>query len=136
MAFPFMLHKMNPLAGRSKRLQVWVLFIAAVSIWGSSFILMKKALLVYSPIQIGTLRMFIAGLVLSPFAISYLRRNRFRYPWVLLLIACITGNLLPAILFPWAQTRLESAVTGALNALTPLFTMLGVPCFFAHGLLH
>jgi len=34
------------------------------------------------------------------------------------------GNLIPAVLFAMAETKLESSVAGILNALTPLFTLL------------
>ena len=42
-----------------------LLFLATV--WGSSFILMKKGLIVFSDVQVAALRLFIAFLSLVPF---------------------------------------------------------------------
>ena len=42
----------------------WLYLIVLSLFWGSSFILMKKALLGLAPVQIGALRIIIAGLVL------------------------------------------------------------------------
>ena len=44
--------------------------------------------------------------------------------WKILLSVGFVGSLLPSFLFATAQTRLESSVTGVLNALTPIFTIL------------
>tara|TARA_B100001250_G_C19601544_1_gene700845 strand:- start:202 stop:897 length:696 start_codon:yes stop_codon:yes gene_type:complete len=41
-----------------------------------------------------------------------------------LLLVSIVGTVIPAILFAFAQTHLNSANTGMLNALTPIFTLL------------
>jgi drug/metabolite transporter (DMT)-like permease len=43
-------------------------------------------------------------------------------PW--LGVVGLVGNGIPAFLFALAQTRLESSTAGALNALTPMFTLL------------
>lgn len=111
-------------ATANKQLLVLGIFATLVLTWGSSFILMKKGLVALSPLQIGALRMSVGGLVLAPFAIQYLIRNRMQYPWLKLGLASVTGNLLPAVLFPVAQTRLDSSLVGALNSVTPLFTMV------------
>ena len=39
-------------------------------------------------------------------------------------MVAITGNLLPAVLFPLAQTHLPSSTVGTINSLTPLMTLL------------
>lgn len=113
-----------------KGLFVWVLFGILILTWGSSFILIKKGLVSFTPNQIGALRMVVAGIILFPFALTFFIRNRGQYPWLKLAVASLTGNLLPAILFPLAQTKLPSSLVGALNSLTPLFTLvLGVLIF-------
>ena len=109
---------------RTHRNLTIVLFCCCVLIWGSSFILIKRGVAVFSPFQVGALRLLVAGLSLLPFAIGFLRRSGFRaYNWKLLLLSALTGSILPGILFPLAQTQVASATTGALNALTPLFTL-------------
>ena len=44
----------------------WFILIVLALIWGSSFILMKKALLQLTPVQVGALRMILTALVLIP----------------------------------------------------------------------
>jgi hypothetical protein len=45
----------------------WALLLSLTVIWGTSYILMKKALLVYTPIEMASLRLTVAGLVCIPF---------------------------------------------------------------------
>ncbi|MBE0661097.1 MAG: DMT family transporter [Bacteroidales bacterium] len=91
--------------------------------WGSSFILMKKGLLVYSSSEVGALRIVISFLFLLPFALARLKNIKPR-TLLILLLAGILGNGAPAFLFAKAQTVIDSSVAGILNSLTPLFTVL------------
>ncbi len=93
-------------------------------IWGSSFILMKKGLVAFDPGEIAALRIFSASLFLFPVAIQNFRQIKTRRQWIFLFASGFLGSLIPAFLFPLAQTRIDSAVTGVLNALTPFFTIL------------
>jgi len=105
------------------------LLLAVAVIWGSSFILIKKGLLVYSPQQVALLRVSFAWIVLVPSALIHLRRYFKKSGW-LLAVSGIIGNFIPAFLFATAQTQLDSGITGILNSLTPLFTMVvGVLAF-------
>jgi drug/metabolite transporter (DMT)-like permease len=101
-----------------------ILLVAFLAlIWGSSFILMKRALVVYTPYQIGALRIFSAFFVLLPVAIresGKLKNGNWRY----FLASGFLGNGIPAILFPLAETRIGSAVAGMINSLTPIFTLI------------
>ena len=92
-------------------------------IWGSSFILMKKAMLFYTPLEVASIRMVVAGLALSPFAWKLRKELNSRNLLYLVLVGVI-GNGLPAVLFTIAETRISSAVAGSLNALTPVFALL------------
>ena len=92
-------------------------------IWGSSFILIKKALLVYSPEQVALLRIFFAYIALLPSSLLHLKKH-FRKSGFKLAVSGVVGNLIPAFLFALAQTRLASGIAGVLNSLTPLFTLL------------
>ncbi len=92
-------------------------------IWGSSFILMKRGLEVFSPVQVGAYRLSIAGLALLPIVIKNwgpFLKSKLKY----FAIVGMIGNGIPAFLFSTAQTKLNSSTAGALNALTPLFTLL------------
>ena len=78
---------------------------------------------VYTDFQVAALRIAIAGLALLPLAISKIKTIK-RESWIWILGIGVLGNLFPAYLFTSAQTQLPSGITGMLNSLTPLFTML------------
>lgn len=101
----------------------WALLITLALIWGSSFILIKKGLTVYSPGEVGALRILSAALFLMPLAIRPLARLGAK-DIALLFAAGLIGSFIPAFLFAKAQTQLSSSVTGVINALTPLFTLI------------
>ena len=106
----------------------WVLFCLLALIWGSSFVLMKEGLTQLSPYQVAALRMLFAGLVLLPFAFTALKKIP-KEKMGLVLLSGIIGNFIPAFLFCIAETKIDSALAGILNSLTPLFTIL-VGLFF------
>jgi drug/metabolite transporter (DMT)-like permease len=107
----------------------WPLLIGLGFTWGSSFILMKKGLIVFSPIQIACLRIFISSLVLMPFVVINFHKIPLRR-WWMFLIAGLLGNGIPAFMFPLAQTRLDSSLVGMLNSMMPLLTLLVGALFF------
>jgi drug/metabolite transporter (DMT)-like permease len=109
---------------------IWLLFLTCVCIWGSSFILIKKTLLSFSPGQVTGLRLGSAALAVLPFVGWRIWQGRRRWPWGRVVVAALSGNLIPAFLFPLAQTKLSSATAGTLNGLTPLFTLLLGAAFF------
>nr|WP_317195634.1 DMT family transporter [Pontibacter aydingkolensis] len=102
-------------------------------IWGTSFILIKKGLVVFSSDELGALRIAIAFLTLSPFAVMHLRKVE-PHRWKYLAGSGILGNLLPAFLFAYAETRLASGLAGVLNSLTALFTLLVGAMFFSQSI--
>jgi drug/metabolite transporter (DMT)-like permease len=101
----------------------YVLLVILGVIWGSSFILIKRGLVTFSPLHVGTYRLFAAGLVLLPIFISnWTKVNKKNFKWFFL--SGLIGNGLPAVMFATAQTHLSSSVSGTLNALTPMFALL------------
>lgn len=101
----------------------WTIFIALALTWGSSFILMKRGLEVYSSEQVAALRIFIAFLFLAPLGWKYINKPLLR-SWQGAVGMGVFGNLIPAFLFTKAETVITSALTGMLNSLTPLFTLV------------
>lgn len=92
-------------------------------IWGSSFILIKRGIEAFSPLQVGAFRLMMAGIVLLPIFIIWLpKAKKKNYGWFFL--SGLLGNGLPAVLFSLAQTQLSSSIAGALNSLTPMFALL------------
>ncbi len=101
----------------------WVLLFVLAGIWGTSFILMKKGLVVFSAMELGAARVSVAALLLLPFALRHVGRvERSRFKW--LAVSGVVGTLIPAFLFAYAETRLASGLAGVLNALTVVFTLL------------
>lgn len=112
------------------RLASWGLFTGLSIIWGSSFILMKIGLQTLTAYQVASLRILSAGIILLPAAIAKLRTiKRSKLPMILL--SGFLGSFFPAFLFCIAETRINSALTGILNALTPVFTVIFGIAFFA-----
>ncbi len=100
-------------------------------VWGSSFILIKKGLEVYDPLQVAALRLTISALSFLPILTLQLRRVDWSR-WPYLLAVGLFGSGIPAFMFAFAQTEISSSVTGILNSLTPLFTLvLGILLFRA-----
>ena len=99
------------------------LLILLALIWGTSFILMKRGLEVFSAGELGSLRVAAASLFLLPVALNSLKGLQ-AHQYVKLLASGLMGIFFPAFLFALAQTRLESSVTGIMNSLTPICTLL------------
>lgn len=113
----------------SKKIWQWTLLILLGFIWGSSFILMKRGLLVYSHDQVAALRIGISYLCLFPFSIHYFKKTpkkNFKH----LLIVGVFGSGIPAFLFTLAETQITSSLAGMLNSLTPFFTLILGAIFF------
>ncbi len=85
--------------------------------------LIKWGLTVFTAHQIAVLRLGISALALAPFAVTHFRRIRLDQLPGLLLVG-LTGTAIPSFLFPIAQMRLSSSLTGMLSSLTPLCTLL------------
>ncbi|KAA2263418.1 DMT family transporter [Solihabitans fulvus] len=94
-------------------------------LWGSGFLWIKLALTGLSPAQIAVLRCALGAAVLA--ALS--RRARQRLPrdrstWRRLVVAAFFCNALPFALFAIGEQTVDSGVAGALNATTPLWSLL------------
>lgn len=102
----------------------WIILIALSLVWGSSFILMKQGLIAFSSDEVAALRIAIAFVFLIPFLLKHLKSVNFKRDYKGLLLMGVFGNFIPAFLFTKAETEISSSLTGMLNALTPLFTVL------------
>ncbi|MEX0997971.1 MAG: EamA family transporter [Flavobacteriaceae bacterium] len=110
----------------------WFYLIILSIVWGSSFILIKKSLVGLTPIQVGSLRIFIAGLFLFILGFKRLMKlTKTQWKWVA--IAGFLGTFFPAFFFAYAQTEIDSAITSILNATTPIMTLIFGALIFSIG---
>lgn len=107
----------------------WIILTVLTLTWGSSFILIKQSLIAYSPLQVGALRLCVAGIILVYFGVRNLKYiPKKAWPWVV--IGGAMGNFFPMFLFPFAQERVSSAMAGILDSLVPIFILLLGYLFF------
>lgn len=85
--------------------------------------MIKKGLLHLSPGEVGALRILSASVFLLPIAVSKLRKIPKASVKYLISVGFV-GSLLPSFLFAIAQTRVPSSITGVMNAVTPIFTIM------------
>lgn len=111
-------------------LKAWGFLILLALIWGSSFILIKRGLEIFSPGEVGAFRIVTAGMVLLPLSLPRLKKLSKKQVKNLIIVGFV-GSFLPAFLFAKAQTQLSSSLTGVFNAMTPLFVVIIGALFFS-----
>lgn len=108
----------------------YIYLIILSLIWGTSFILIKKALgddgsgnLVLQPLQLGAGRTIISGCILIVIGWkSFAATDRKDWKW--LFVSGLLGTFFPAFLFAYAQTEIDSAISAILNSTVPLITLI------------
>lgn len=114
---------------KTSPLKSWLTLAFLSLIWGTSYILIKKGLTVYTPIQLGCIRLVISALAFVPYFLLKSKEVDWS-KWKPLLVVGVCGSGLPVFLFPLAQTEMSSSIAGILNSLTPLSTLiLGILIF-------
>ena len=107
----------------SNQQKKWFYLVVLSLVWGSSFILMKKALIGLNPIQLGALRILIAGLfmLLIGFkSLKEIKKKHFKY----IILTALLGTFFPVFLFAFAVNGIDSSITSILNSLTPFNTFI------------
>lgn len=107
----------------------WILLIFLAFVWGSSFILMKRGLVSFDNTQVASLRILVSFIFLSPIIIKNFKKIK-KSQWINIFIAGLLGSGIPAFLFTKAQTHISSSLSGMLNSLVPLFTVIIGLLFF------
>ena len=117
----------------ARPLSHWLLLASLVVLWGSSFGLIKVAIVSFTPATLVSLRVLIAALLLGA-AATLLRQ---RWPknlrfWLFCVVLAVTGNCLPFYLITLSQQRIDSGMSGILMAIMPLSTLV-LAHFFVAG---
>ena len=103
-----------------------LLRVAALAlIWGTGFLLIKLSLRSFTPVELTFARLALGALVLT----AVLPTRRLALPsqrslWLHLSAAALLGNAVPYTLFGIAERTVDSNLAGAINATTPLWTLL------------
>ena len=107
----------------SNTVKKWVFLLLLSFIWGSSFILIKKGLLGFSPMQLGSFRLVLSALIIFVFGLKSIKGlNKNQWKWSAL--SGFLGSFFPSFLFAYAETEVDSTITSILNSLVPLNTVV------------
>ena len=107
---------------------VVLLFLGFV--WGSAFILMKRGLVSFDPMQLASLRLVFAGSVAVFFFVKHFNVPA-KKDWLFLALSGSLGNFIPAYLFASAGAQMPSSLSGALNSMTPIFALISGVILFS-----
>lgn len=100
-----------------------ILLCLLALIWGTSFILIKKGLVVFSGGEVGAMRVAFASIFVLPIALTKLKGLTSK-DYGKLLLSGMIGIFIPSFLFSFAQTKIDSSIVGVMNSLTPIWTMI------------
>jgi drug/metabolite transporter (DMT)-like permease len=101
----------------------WIFLFLLALIWGSSFILIKKGLVGFTPLQLGSLRIIITALLLFLAGFKSLKKlPKNTLKWIV--ISGFLGTFFPAFLFAYAETEIDSAIASILNSIVPINTII------------
>jgi len=103
--------------------QKWLYLGILSLVWGSSFILMKKALIGLTPVQVGALRIIITAIFLLLIGFKSLKQIQ-KHQWKYIVYTAILGTFFPAFMFAFAVNYLDSSIVAILNSLTPFNTLI------------
>ncbi|MDX1656490.1 MAG: DMT family transporter, partial [Candidatus Competibacteraceae bacterium] len=103
----------------------WLLLLALVAMWGSSFLLTKLAVATLPPTAVVAGRLSIAALVLATMALVRGHRPPVSITlWGYFIAMGVVGSSLPFFLISWGQQHIDSALAGILMAVMPLVTLV------------
>jgi len=119
----------------------WLMLSVIIVFGGSSFVMIRKAVETIPPLTIAAGRlwvgaiflyilMLIIGEKLPPVTLKEKPDRRLNPVWGSMAAIAVTGNVLPFILFPWAQQYIDSALAGIYMAFMPVWTLI-LAYFFA-----
>jgi drug/metabolite transporter (DMT)-like permease len=111
----------------------WLLLALLVVAWGSSFAMTKLAVGSLDPNWIMALRISVAAVVLTPFAL--LTGHNFSLSaltWVKFAWLALTGYVVPFFLITWGMQYVSSGIAGLLMGSIPLMMVVAAHVFLAN----
>jgi len=111
-----------PVAGDTIASSDWLLLIVPGLIWGASFLFIAEGLRAMGPYGVTFMRILVGFGTLALFPAS--RRAVPRADWGRVALLGVLWMAFPLSMFPFAEQRVSSALTGMLNGAVPLFAAL------------
>jgi drug/metabolite transporter (DMT)-like permease len=108
----------------------WIFLFSLALLWGSSFILIKKGLEGFSPLQLTALRVLITGIFLGIIGFKKVKQIK-KSQWKWIIISGFIGTMFPTLLFSYAETEIDSAIASILNSTVPLLALVTGILFFS-----
>ncbi len=100
----------------------WLLLVVPGVIWGASFLFIAEGLRAIGPYGVTFVRILVGFATLAVFPAA--RRPVARSAWPGVALLAVLWIAFPLSLFPFAEQRVSSALTGMLNGANPLFTAI------------
>jgi len=106
-------------------------YIALGSVWGCSFLFIKMGLEFLTPFGVAFVRCAFGAITL----LVYTKARKISLPrekhiWMKLWVVAFVLNIIPGILFAFAEVRVTSVLAGIINATTPLATLIVILAAF------
>ena len=110
----------------------WIsLYIALGVVWGCSFIFIKLGLEFLTPVGVAFGRVSLGALTLVFWArFKGIQLPKDKKIWIHLWVIALLLNVIPGVLFAFAETKVTSILAGIINAVTPLMTLLAIMIAF------
>jgi drug/metabolite transporter (DMT)-like permease len=108
----------------------WLLLIIPGLIWGASFLFMAEGLRAIGPGGVTFVRICIGCATLSLFPSA--RKPVARADWLSVALLGLLWFAFPLTMFPFAEQRVSSALTGMLNGSNPLFATIVAALVYRH----
>lgn len=103
----------------------WLMLLALVAMWGSSFYFVEVALPTVTPITLVAARIVLAALLLlGAMRVLRLRLPRSPLAWRFFCVLALLGYCIPFFLIAWGQQRIDSGLAGIVVGFMPLATLL------------
>ena len=118
---------MTSMSGRD-----WAILLVLSVLWGGSFFFIEIAVETVRPLTLVLIRVSIAAAALWLFLLA--RRQRLPVPpgaLLAFLILALLNNVLPFVLFAWAQKEIAGGLASILNATTPIWGVIVAHLFTA-----
>ncbi|TRZ71312.1 MAG: DMT family transporter [Streptomycetaceae bacterium] len=107
------------------------LYIALGLVWGCSFIFIKLGLEFLTPVGVAFGRVSLGALTLVFWArFKGIDLPKDKKLWLHLWAVSLLLNVIPGVLFAFAETKVTSILAGIINAVTPLMTLLAIMIAF------